>query len=56
MRYHNRGDGAHWFSVMKAGLNMIGPEVDDPSPPVLPLPIEFHETLATLLRGLGYTV
>lgn len=56
MRYHNGGDGALWFSVMKAGLNMIGPEVGDPSPPVLPLPIEVHETLATLLRGLGYTV
>jgi 4-hydroxy-tetrahydrodipicolinate synthase len=54
--YHNGGDGAHWFSVMKAGLNMIGPEVGDPSPPVLPLPAEFHETLATLLRGLGYNV
>ena len=54
--YHSGGDGAHWFSVMKAGLNMIGPEVGDPSPPVLPLPAEFHETLATLLRALGYTV
>ena len=54
--YHSGGDGAHWFSVMKAGLNMIGPEVGDPSPPVLPLPTEFHETLATLLRGLGYKV
>jgi hypothetical protein len=56
MRYHNGGDGAHWFSVMKAGLNLIGPEVGDPSPSVLTLPIEFHETRATLLRGLGYTV
>ena len=54
--YHSGGDGAHWFSVLKAGLNMIGPEVGDPSPPVLPLPAEFHETLATLLRALGYTV
>ena len=54
--YHSGGDGAHWFSVMKAGLNMIGPEVGDPSPPVLPLPAEFHETLATLLRDLGYNV
>ena len=54
--YHSGGDGAHWFSVMKAGLNMIGPEVGDPSPPVLPLPAEFHETLARLLRALGYTV
>jgi hypothetical protein len=41
---------------MKAGLNMIGPEVGDPLPPVLPLPEEFHQTLAALLRDLGYTV
>jgi len=54
--YHNGGDGAHWFSVMKAGLNLIGPEVGDPCPPVLPLPPEFHETLAALLRDLDYTV
>jgi 4-hydroxy-tetrahydrodipicolinate synthase len=54
--YHSGGDGAHWFSVMKAGLNMIGPEVGDPAPPVLPLQEEFKETLATLLRGLGYSI
>lgn len=54
--YHNGGDGAHWFSVMKAGLNLIGPEVGDPCPPVLPLSPEFHETLAALLRDLDYTV
>jgi dihydrodipicolinate synthase/N-acetylneuraminate lyase len=54
--YHSGGDGAHWFSVMKAGLNMIGPEVGDPAPPVLPLPEEFRDTLAGLLRDLGYTV
>lgn len=54
--YHSGGDGAHWFSVMKAGLNMIGPEVGDPAPPVLPLPEEFRDTLAALLRDLGYTV
>lgn len=54
--YHSGGDGAHWFSVMKAGLNMIGPEVGDPAPPVLPLPEEFRETLAALLRDLGYAV
>jgi len=54
--YQTGGDGAHWFSVMKAGLNMIGPEVGDPLPPVLPLPAEFHETLGALLRDLGYTV
>jgi 4-hydroxy-tetrahydrodipicolinate synthase len=54
--YHSGGNGAHWFSVMKAGLNMIGPEVGDPAPPVLPLPEEFRDTLAVLLRDLGYSV
>ncbi len=54
--YHSGGDGAHWFSVMKAGLNMIGPEVGDPSPPVLPLPDEFRETLAKMLQNLGYSI
>jgi 4-hydroxy-tetrahydrodipicolinate synthase len=54
--YLSGGDGAHWFSVMKAGLNMIGPEVGDPCPPVLPLPSEFHEPLSAMLRDLGYTV
>jgi len=54
--YHSGGDGAHWFSVMKAGLNMIGPEVGDPLPPVLPLPDEFRVTLAKMLQNLGYTI
>src|SRR5690606_21948625 len=35
--YHSQGDGAQWFSVMKAALNMIGPPVGDPAPPILPL-------------------
>jgi 4-hydroxy-tetrahydrodipicolinate synthase len=54
--YHARGDGAHWFSVMKAGLNMIGPAVGNPAPPVLPLPREYDEPLAQILRDLGYKV
>lgn len=54
--YHSRGEGAHWFSVMKAGLNMIGPAVGDPAPPVLPLPEEYRSTLASMMRNLGYQV
>jgi 4-hydroxy-tetrahydrodipicolinate synthase len=52
--YHSKGEGAHWFSVMKATLNMIGPYVGDPCPPVLPLPTRYLETLAGNLRSLGY--
>ena len=52
--YHARGDGAHWFSVMKATLNLIGPPVGDPAPPVLPLEPEWKKQLLPLLRDLGY--
>ena len=54
--YHSRGEGAHWFSVMKAALNMIGPPVGDPCPPVQPLPASYRRQLADSLRQLGYTV
>ncbi len=54
--YHAKGEGAHWFSTMKATLNMIGPPVGDPQPPVLPLPANIRPTLAGILRELGYTV
>ena len=54
--YHSKGEGAHWFSTMKAALNMIGPPVGDPEPPVLPLPAAHRKTLATLLENLGYTI
>jgi 4-hydroxy-tetrahydrodipicolinate synthase len=50
------GDGAHWLSIMKAALNMIGPPVGDPAPPVLPLQQEFISTLAAILKDLGYKV
>jgi 4-hydroxy-tetrahydrodipicolinate synthase len=54
--YHNKGEGAHWFSTMKATLNMIGPPVGDPEPPVQPLPAEYRKTLAAMLQNLGYAV
>ncbi|MBL8814497.1 MAG: dihydrodipicolinate synthase family protein [Planctomyces sp.] len=54
--YHSRGEGANWFSVMKAALNMIGPPVGDPCPPILPLPHQFREQLAAMLANLGYKV
>jgi 4-hydroxy-tetrahydrodipicolinate synthase len=54
--YHARGEGAHWFSVMKAALNLIGPPVGDPLPPVLPLPAEYRRPLVKILRNLGYKV
>jgi 4-hydroxy-tetrahydrodipicolinate synthase len=54
--YLGRGDGAHWFSVMKATLNLIGPPVGDPAAPVLPLEPEWRAQLIPLLRDLGYTV
>ncbi|RIK81818.1 MAG: hypothetical protein DCC67_07900 [Planctomycetota bacterium] len=54
--YLLRGEGAHWFSVMKAALNMIGPSVGDPQPPVLPLDEGFRRQIAALLRDLGYAV
>ncbi len=54
--YHSRGEGAHWFSTMKAALNMIGPPVGNPDPPIQPLSETLRPTLAKLLRDLGYTV
>lgn len=54
--YHSRGEGPHWFSVMKAALNLIGPPVGDPCPPVLPLEESHRRHLARLLADLGYGV
>jgi len=54
--YHSKGEGAHWFSTMKAALNMIGPAVGDPQPPILPLPTTHREILAEILRHLGYSI
>jgi 4-hydroxy-tetrahydrodipicolinate synthase len=54
--YQSRGEGPHWFSIMKAALNFIGPHVGDPCPPVLPLEEPYRRHLAKLLGDLGYTV
>jgi 4-hydroxy-tetrahydrodipicolinate synthase len=50
------GEPAHWLSIMKAGLNMIGPDVGDPLSPSAQLGPENSAKLAGLLRGLGYSV
>jgi hypothetical protein len=41
---------------MKAGLNMIGPDVGDPLSPSAPLGPENSAKLAKLLEDLGYRV
>jgi hypothetical protein len=52
--YIANGDGPHWFSVMKAVLNMIGPPVGDPQPPVLPLAADQRPEFVRILHELGY--
>ncbi len=54
--YSGRGHGPHWFSVMKATLNLIGPPVGDPELPVQPLEMKYHGELVRLLIELGYQV
>jgi 4-hydroxy-tetrahydrodipicolinate synthase len=51
-----RGDGAHWAAIMKSALNMIGPPVGVPQPPITELTREQTAELAALLRSLGYEV
>jgi 4-hydroxy-tetrahydrodipicolinate synthase len=52
--YLMQGEGTHWFSVMKATLNLIGPPVGDPLPPVTPLSEAHREQLLRILRQLDY--
>jgi hypothetical protein len=52
--YLNGGAGPHWFSAMKATLNLIGPPVGDPQPPLEPLEPEYVEQLVNILANLGY--
>lgn len=52
--YLSRGAGAHWFSAMKATLNMIGPPVGDPQPPLAPLEATHYGKLIEMLTELGY--
>jgi len=54
--YLSKGEGAHWFSVMKAVLNMIGPPVGDPQPPILPLQENYRQDIAKMLVALDYRV
>ena len=47
------GGDPHWFSVMKAALNMlIGPGVGDPVRPLAALPPEYLEDLKNVLDSL----
>ena len=41
---------------MKAALNLIGPPVGDPCPPVLPLEEPSRRELIPMLESLGYTI
>jgi len=54
--YSKRADGPHWFSVMKTTLNMIGPPIGEPEPPVQPLEQSYRRELEGLLQELGYSV
>jgi 4-hydroxy-tetrahydrodipicolinate synthase len=54
--YSGRGDGPHWFSVMKTTLNLIGPPVGDPQLPVQPMEAKHLGELLRLLSELGYHV
>jgi len=50
------GEDPNWLSIMKAAVNMIGPAVGDPLPPIQPLDAHTKRVLAALLRDLGYQV
>lgn len=54
--FSGRGEGPHWFSVVKTTLNLIGPPVGDPQPPLLPLEPKHLNHLIDLLAQLGYQV
>ncbi len=54
--YSKKGEGPHWFSVMKTTLNLIGPPVGEPELPVQPLDGRYHAELISLLTALGYKI
>jgi len=54
--YSKRGEGPHWFSVMKTTLNMIGPPVGEPEFPLQTLELKYRSELRQLLLELGYQV
>jgi 4-hydroxy-tetrahydrodipicolinate synthase len=48
------GDDPHWFSVMKAALNLlIGPDIGDPVLPIAAVSPEHVQNLTNVLRSLG---
>jgi 4-hydroxy-tetrahydrodipicolinate synthase len=51
-----RGDGPHWLSVSKGVLNLIGPYVGEPIPPVQPLSAADVARVTPILANLGYSV
>ncbi len=54
--FSGRGQGPHWFSVMKTTLNLIGPPVGDPQLPVQPMQGDRLDELIGILKALGYQV
>ncbi len=54
--YLQRGGDPNWFSVMKAALNLIGPSVNDPLPPIRRLGDQDMAKLRGLLKNLGYEI
>ena len=50
------GGDPNWLSIMKATVNMIGPSVGEPLLPIQPLDAQTKQTLAAILRDLGYQV
>ena len=51
--YLEDGSRTHWAGVMKATLNMIGPSVGDPQPPLQPLDPASTQELTAILREFG---
>jgi dihydrodipicolinate synthase/N-acetylneuraminate lyase len=50
----DQGDDPHWFSVMKAALNLlIGPGVGDPVRPLATVSPEYLQELKNVLHSLG---
>jgi 4-hydroxy-tetrahydrodipicolinate synthase len=48
------GDDPHWFSVMKAALNLlISSDIGDPVPPLTAISPEHQQELTDVLRSLG---
>jgi dihydrodipicolinate synthase/N-acetylneuraminate lyase len=52
----NHVDGAHWLGIMKASLNMTGPDVGEPLPPSGSIDTAQKKKLAGLLKALGYEI